>query len=402
MKNIAPTRSAGLSRLDAFVPRAGRAYAAKRNYDVAGHADVSGLSPYIRHRLLTEAEVLTTVLQHHSPQAADKFAAEVFWRTYWKGWLEQRPVVWRSYQAGLRAALNRVQTEAALRQGWEAACGGTTGIDAFDHWARELVTTGYMHNHARMWFASIWIYTLRLPWELGADFFLRHLLDGDPASNTLSWRWVGGLQTPGKTYLARAENIATYTEGRFHPTGLASDATPLPFSPFPYARPLPEGDAMPREGAVGLILTEDDLAPDDILAMGLRPLATATLQTTDGRSPLAVSPMVIDWVDGAFDDCTSRNADRLGPVTRVKDASALVQWAKAADLRHVVTAYAPVGPAADALSEAKTSLAAEGISLSQIVRPFDALAWPHASAGFFRFREAIPRLLEALPGWRLI
>ena len=61
-----------------------------------------------------------------------------------------------------------------------------TGIEGFDDWARELVDTGYMHNHARMWFASIWIFTLRLPWALGADFFLRHLLDADAASNTLS------------------------------------------------------------------------------------------------------------------------------------------------------------------------------------------------------------------------
>ena len=100
--------------------------------------------------------------------------------------------------------------------------GGATGIDCFDAWARELVATGYLHNHARMWFASIWIFTLRLPWELGADFFLRHLIDGDPASNTLSWRWVAGLQTAGKTYLATAENIARFTGGRFAPQGLAT------------------------------------------------------------------------------------------------------------------------------------------------------------------------------------
>lgn len=397
-----PTRSAGLARLDEFAPRAGRAYAARRNYDLPGHADVSGLSPYIRHRLLTEAEVLTTVLHHHSPQAADKFVAEVFWRTYWKGWLERRPTVWRSYQAGLQAALNRVQTEAGLRQEWEAACAGTTGIDAFDHWARELVTTGYMHNHARMWFASIWIFTLRLPWELGADFFLRHLLDGDPASNTLSWRWVGGIQTQGKTYLARADNIATYTEGRFRPLGLAHDARPLPFSPFPDAGPVPRGDNLPPEGPTGLILTEDDLAPDHLFDLGLQPKATAILQRTQGRSPLTVSRQVTGWVAAAFADCTTRHADRLGPVMRVEDGPGLVRWANAAGLRHLVTAYAPVGPTADALAEAKPLLAAQGISLSQTQRPFDALAWPHASAGFFRFKEAIPRLLDALPGWRLI
>ncbi len=90
-------------------------------------------------------------------------------------------------------------------------------------------SAGYLHNHARMWFASIWIFTLRLPWVLGADFFMRHLCDGDPASNTLSWRWVAGLHTRGKTYLARASNIATYTGGRFTPQDhdLAAFAPPL-------------------------------------------------------------------------------------------------------------------------------------------------------------------------------
>ena len=160
----------------------GRAYASERNYDRPGHEDVSRLSPYLRHRIVTEEEVLQAALVRHSASAAEKFIQEVYWRTYWKGWLEMRPSVWTMYQADVTAALNRVQTEGGLRAEWEAACRGATGIDAFDHWARELVETGYLHNHARMWFASIWIYTLNLPWALGADFFLRHLLDGDPAS----------------------------------------------------------------------------------------------------------------------------------------------------------------------------------------------------------------------------
>ena len=212
-----PTHTAALERLNAFVPKAGEDYAANRNYDDTAH--VSTLSPYIRHRILTEEDVLQAVLAQHSPRAAEKFVQEVYWRTYWKGWLELRPTVWTQYRADLRAARNRVQTEGGLRRNWEAACRGETGIDAFDHWATQLVDTGYLHNHARMWFASIWIFTLQLPWVLGADFFLRHLIDGDPASNTLSWRWVGGMQTKGKTYLARPSNIEKYTNGRFSRAG---------------------------------------------------------------------------------------------------------------------------------------------------------------------------------------
>ncbi|MCU0912565.1 MAG: DNA photolyase, partial [Rhodobacteraceae bacterium] len=193
-----PTRQAGLARLSAFLPAAGRDYAALRNHDLPGHPHVSRLSPWIRHRLVTEEEVLAAVLGRDAPAGTDKFLQEVLWRTYWKGWLELRPSVWADYRAGVRAGLNRVQSEAGLRRAWEAACRGETGIDGFDGWAQELARTGYLHNHARMWFASIWIFTLQLPWELGADFFLRHLIDGDPASNTLSWRWVAGLHTRGK------------------------------------------------------------------------------------------------------------------------------------------------------------------------------------------------------------
>ncbi len=110
---------------------------------------------------------------------------------------------------------------------YRRAIEGKTGIDCFDAWVEELLETGYLHNHTRMWFASIWIFTLQLPWELGADFTYRHFVDGDPASNTLSWRWVGGLHTRGKTYLARPDNIAEHTGGRFRPKGLAREAIAL-------------------------------------------------------------------------------------------------------------------------------------------------------------------------------
>ncbi|MGL6209240.1 MAG: FAD-binding domain-containing protein, partial [Paracoccaceae bacterium] len=247
MKNLTATRTEALARLASFVPRAGKSYALSRNLDVPEHPYVSGLSPWLRHRLVTEAEVIAAVQRAH-PAGADAFLAEVWWRTYWKGWLELRPNIWADYQRGVEAGMNRMATEDLLRARVHTACLGRTGIEGFDHWAQELVSTGYLHNHARMWFASIWIFTLRLPWELGADFFLRHLLDGDPASNTLSWRWVAGLHTPGKTYLATAENIAANTEGRYRPKGLATEARPLPLQPHPAPRPCPQGDDWRRSG----------------------------------------------------------------------------------------------------------------------------------------------------------
>ena len=189
-----PTSQAGLDRLAQFAPRSGAHYAGQRNYDFGtnNRSSVSALSPWIRHRLITEREVLTKTLAERGTAAASKFIQEVFWRGYFKGWLEQHPSVWQSYQSGLSSAQSTLESTASRASEYREATTGSTGIACFDHWCQELRETGYLHNHARMWFASIWIFTLRLPWELGADFFLRHLIDGDPASNTLSWRWVGG------------------------------------------------------------------------------------------------------------------------------------------------------------------------------------------------------------------
>lgn len=354
---------------------------------------VSALSPYLRCRLITEEEVLQSVLARHSAQAAEKFVQEVFWRTYWKGWLELRPTVWDEYQLGLNRRMDDVQTQAGLRDRWEAACLGQTGIDCFDAWAQELITTGYLHNHVRMWFASIWIFTLELPWELGADFFLRHLLDGDPASNTLSWRWVAGLQTLGKTYLARADNIAKYTEGQFDPTGqLASVARPLEASAVPAPRalsPLETPDAALR---TGFLLHADDLSPGYILDH-LTPAAAARLEVENGFSPLMPTPHVGAFRATATQDVVSRWSGTLGtqPPT-VRHTDDIIQWAKNHDLRQIVAAYAPVGPIADALRHLRQHPSAPPVVLLR--RTYDDAAWPSATKGFFAFRKQIPALLK--------
>ncbi len=380
------TRAAALARLAAFAPQAGRAYADLRNHDLPGHPHVSVLSPYIRHRLILESEVLAAVADQGA--GADKFRAEVYWRTYWKGWLELRPGVWSAYKQGVHAALNRVQTSSGLRAGWEAACKGETGIEAFDHWARELAATGYLHNHARMWFASIWIFTLRLPWELGADFFLRHLIDGDPASNTLSWRWVAGLHTPGKTYLATASNIAKFTDGRFHPQGLATRADALPMQPLPAPSPPPVGDLADLTAPTAFLLHDDDLHPDFLLAFGLKPVATAFLTATKGRSPLSPDPKIDAFTRAAMADVSLRHGENLGVVAApMDDIAALSEWAAATGADQIVTPYAPVGMVASALGKLDAALARQNQTLVRVLRPYDADLWPAATHGFFRFRE---------------
>lgn len=404
---FSPTRAAGLERLQAFVPRAGGDYARLRNFDRAseGHPHVSRLSPWLRHRLLAEDEVLRAVLGRFALSTAEKFVQEVYWRTYWKGWLEMRPAVWQQYRDGLDAARNRLATESGLRRDWEAACRGDTGIDCFDHWARELAATGYLHNHARMWFASIWVFTLRLPWELGADLFLRHLLDGDPASNTLGWRWVAGIQTPGKTYLARADNIARYTDGRFDPRRqLADRADPVPAPPAPPCMAAPVGDRPDPAVPTGWLLTEDDLLAGfpDLPAEGAE-LPLCLMPCADARSPLATAPGVLDFTTGAMQDCAERHAGRFAAPVTFTGQDRIVQvldWAAAHGLRQIVTPYAPVGPAADALSDLRPVLSRQGITLCRVLRPFDARAWPNATHGFFRFKDKIPALVADIKGLR--
>ena len=390
-----PTRAAGLARLQAFVPRAGRAYAARRNLVLpeTGHRNVSGLSPYLRHRLVTEREVLTAVLGRHSLQAAEKFVQEVFWRTYWKGWLERRPGVWDTYRRDLDRTLDGMD-DALARRVAEAEA-GRTGIACFDAWARELVETGYLHNHARMWVASIWIFTLRLPWEVGADWFLRHLLDGDPASNTLGWRWVAGLQTRGKHYVARASNIAQLTEGRFDPAG-ELDETPEPLTgPEPPPRgPVPESDRPDPGLRTGLLLTEEDLSPGPFVGT-LDIVAQAGLVSAQRRSPRPVASQVSAFTTAAIEDARDRWAARLG--TRGPTATTpreIADWAEAEGLGQVVMGYAPVGPAARATAELKQNLNLRGIRLAQVLHRLDSVAWAHATHGFFRFKRHIPELVE--------
>ncbi|MEM8693513.1 MAG: FAD-binding domain-containing protein [Pseudomonadota bacterium] len=400
LDHFPPNRIAALERLARFVPHAGRTYMSRRNHDLGPgrHDGVSQLSPYIRTRLLTESDVLEAVLGRHSLRGAEKFVQEVYWRTYWKGWLEMRPGVWTAYQRDLSRVLDDVQTQSGLRNAWEAACKGETGIECFDAWAQELVETGYMHNHARMWFASIWIFTLGLPWELGADFFLRHLLDGDPASNTLSWRWVGGLQTRGKTYLARPSNIAKYTEGRFRPTDLAPDAPALSGELAPDRQPLMPGQTFDPALRTGLVLHDDDLSPGFVFSQGLTPVATTVLNGRAKLSPLKVAPHVIDFARAAADDTIVRFGERLGPVGHSESVNDLVAWAEEHELEQIVAPYAPVGPNSDVLCGLRGH--DNAVDLRLVQRDYDSAAWPYATAGFFKFKEKIPSLVGGLEGLR--
>jgi hypothetical protein len=389
-----PTRAAALARLQEFLPVAGR-YAADRNFVRPGHPNISRLSPWVQKRLLLEEEIVAAARDRWPFEAVEKFVQEVYWRTYWKGWLEQRPEAWSRWVEAvprLRDALS-----AGQRSTLEAALAGRAGIDGFDDWAKELVATGYLHNHARMWFASIWIFTLKLPWELGAAFFYEHLLDGDVASNTLSWRWVAGLQTPGKTYIARADNIAHYTDGRHLPGASQLVGTAFPITELALLKvatwtedPLWVNAA---EGRAGLWVHPEDLAVERGELSAEKFVAINSSWPNPIATQAGWSESVAMWTQAALRDGASRAGAHFGADVSAEPtdelAATLVDWARKHKLKRVV-AYRPfVGPWLDEANAIESALAQAGIAVTWRRRVWDTEHFPHANRGYFPFWESI-------------
>ena len=221
-----PKRDFANKKLIDFVDNNLFEYSKLRNFDFGPdkRTNISCLSPYITHGILTELEVMKLSLKKHSFVKIEKFIQEVLWRVYWKGWLELRPNVWTDYII----ELNKLKQEFKDNKDYLNAIEGKTNIECFNTWVNELKNHNYLHNHARMWFASIWIFTLGLPWQLGAEFFMKYLFDGDSASNTLGWRWVAGVQTKGKNYVASEWNIKKFTNNRF--SNIKLNANPVPIT----------------------------------------------------------------------------------------------------------------------------------------------------------------------------
>ena len=386
------TREAAFERLNRFLPQAGTRYAQSRNFDrgAGRHEAVSCLSPYLRHGLLEEPDVLLPVIARHGREAAAKFVDEVFWRTYFRGWMAHHPEIWQRYGSSVQEATDQRRATAALDRALTAAEQGQTGIPAFDHWAQELLATGYLHNHARMWFASIWIFTLRLPWVLGADWFLRQLMDGDPASNTLGWRWVAGLHTRGKTYLARRDNILRFTDGRLDPgPDLAREALALEDAPAQRETlQLPPATSAPPLAETWLVTDEFcGSLPDagDSLRLGLacdQQLAAARGERAAGFSAAALGQAVNPGADSS--NRVFATVDGLLSSPLAEGWQELHCWS------------VPFGPVAQQLDQLEAALAARGRRLVRWTRAHDARAWPHARRGFFGLKKRIPALLDRL------
>ena len=273
---------------------------------------------------------------------------------------------------------------------------GETGIDCFDAWSQELVETGYLHNHARMWTASIWIHTLKLPWELGADWFLRHLLDGDPASNTLSWRWVAGLHTAGKTYLATRENIRRFTGDRFAVTGdLATTPVAVDFESPPAALSLSTLAGTTSGRRNGFLLTDEDLSAAQWLAGSLVPELLVGLFPREAYERMGIAEPVARFRREAMQ---SALASRDGAAL-VESVVQMANWIRDAGIDTLLMAEPPVGIWTDMMPRIVQTCEEAGVQLSLRRHGWDHLLWPHAAHGFFRFKKAIPQAIARLSEW---
>ncbi|MEN8847380.1 MAG: FAD-binding domain-containing protein [Akkermansiaceae bacterium] len=388
MSEFSTTREEALEALDGFIPRSGK-YSRGRNAVVEGHTNVSCLSPAIRHRLLTEWEVAEAPLERYAASTVEKFTQEIYWRSYWKGWLSMRPEVWTGYEAS---------HEEPFSEKAEAVMAGKGPIAVMNSFAKELTRTGYLHNHARMWFAGYWIHVARLPWEQGARFFERNLLDFDPASNTLSWRWVAGLQTPGKTYLPRRGNIEKYLAPELlDPMGLETLESPVALVPMNVQRPeitrpdLPS-DHIPASG--GLWIHEEDLNPESSPLTRFKPDAILVSGNGDRLSEIEASENRRRWTDCAIHDAASRTKTHFGTEVECAMSADLIAWAQRNQLRDIVALRPEIGPLHDKLPALQAALAKENIALHLIIRPEDQILRPFAKSGFFPFWKKLQTRLK--------
>ena len=379
------TKQAAIDKLDKFIQSNLKNYSRDRNYDLGpdNRSNISMLSPYLRHRVITEEYVIKQCLSKYPINKIEKFIQEVLWRTYWKGWLELRPVVWKDYKNFLKENTNH-----AL----EKVTSFSTNIECFDEWTKELFNHGYLHNHARMWYASIWIHTLKLPWQLGADLFMRHLLDGDPASNTLSWRWVAGLQTRGKSYMATASNIAKFTKNRFNPepNQLSSVAHDNEFVEYKAnSKKYTEFSEVSSAKNIGLLITSEDLDIDSCQQIKI-PKHIYLMPYSQQESAI-YSDNVKKFKDSLCDDVCKRLLSSDTTLTR-SSSSSILEWAKENQIDHIITLATPTGYINDHLMQIKKELTANSINFIKIFRDYDMTYWNYASKGFFNFFQKASQL----------
>ena len=365
-----------VSKLKHFIESDLPQYAKDRNYDYGldKRNNVSMLSKFISHRIISEYYIIEKVLEKYKLTKSEKYIQEVFWRVYWKGWLEHRPGVWNDYVDFNSSSINEKDLEQAHK--------GTTNIDCFNDWVNELKTTNYLHNHTRMWFASIWIFTLGLPWQLGANFFMHHLYDGDPASNTLSWRWVAGIQTIGKNYLATSSNIAKYTAGKYRPNNIIEDAEPLTSSKIYNVNELDFSNF--RSNNDNLMVFDSNLDFQFINHCKDRYKKIYFVLLLNDHRKIALSERVISFKKALIVDISSKFDQSI--ILNGDDCITLLDGDETFDI-----IYPSIGENLSFINSYKKSE-----KTNFVYNERDLECWKFSKKGFFNFKKNIPDIIKKL------
>ena len=371
------SKVAALNRLNDFVENNLSEYSKLRNFDFGpeNRTNISGLSPYITHGVVNEKEVIEKSLNKFSFSKNEKFIQEVLWRTYWKGWLELRPNVWTDYLV----ELNKIREDFKNNKNYINAIDGKTNIECFDQWVTELKENNYLHNHTRMWFASIWIFTLELPWQLGAEFFMKHLYDGDAASNTLGWRWVAGVQTQGKHYLASEWNIKKFTNNRFDNIKLNENAPPK-ISEKTYSI-IKQNFSNKDINNRNLLVFENNLSFEtgDFKNNNFKKIYIIS-NKNENRS-IKLNEKVIKFKSLLIDDQKER----------LKNNSIDCEVLDISEIKNidddVIALYPTVGENLDYLNS-------NSLRLDFLYRKLDQYSWQYCNKGFFNFKNYIPKIIS--------
>ena len=371
------SRAKAINKLDFFVENNLVEYSKLRNFDFGqeDRSNVSCLSPYITHGIINEKEIIKKSLNKFSFTKNEKFIQEVLWRTYWKGWLELRPNVWNDYLIELR----NIREEFENNKDYLQAIEGKTNIECFNEWVNELKENNYLHNHARMWFASIWIFTLELPWQLGAEFFMQHLFDGDAASNTLGWRWVAGIQTQGKHYLASEWNIKKFTNNRFQNIVLNENAPPKT-SGKSYSTMQQNFDNPQDLDEKNLIIFENNLSFEitDFKENIFKKIYI--ISNKNENKSIKLSEKVVKFKSLLMKDQEQR----------LKDKSidcGIIDISEIENIENCYALYPTVGENLDYLNS-------KNIKLDFLYRNLDQISWQYCNKGFFNFKNYIPKIIS--------
>ena len=375
-----PSRTHALEQMQSFVENHLGLYARDRNFDFGPdkRTNTSCLSPYVSHGILNENEIIKTSLKQYSYTKIEKFIQEVLWRTYWKGWLERRPSVWKDFVNDLKYLKVDYESDKNLK----AAVNGNTDIECFNDWVHELKDTGYLHNHTRMWFSSIWIFTLELPWQLGAEFFMRYLKDGDPASNTLSWRWTAGVQTKGKNYVAQEWNIKKFTNGRYNKVKLNENAVPI-VSDKDYVQIDPDLMNADYHDQKTLIIFDNQLSFETSDFNDTKFKKILIMKNTNLTRSIELDENLMNFKNDLLVDQENRLKDHYD--VEVKDISFLNNL----DTTDMVALYPGVGENLDFLNQNQ-------IQIPYLFRSLDQMTNKYCNKGFFNFKNFIPKIISQI------